>query len=71
MERFYLEERLSARKIAGRYGLQYPNPKSGESMILYYLKRFAIERRDRAEHIRKVSEEMVKEKRLRSSLGQR
>jgi len=59
LEKFYLAQRLSAMKISRIYGLKYPNPKSGESMVLWYLKKFGIKRRDPAEHIRKVSEEMV------------
>lgn len=61
LRRLYLDQKLSAMKISRLYGLKYPNPKSGESMILYYLKRFGIKRRDKAEHIRKVTEEMVDE----------
>src|SRR2546422_2176832 len=59
LEQLYLTQRLSAMKISRLYGLKYPNPKSGESMVLWYLKKFGIKRRDPAEHIRKVSEEMV------------
>jgi hypothetical protein len=59
LERLYVEEHLSAMKISDRYGLIYPNPKSGETLILYHLKRHGISRRDAAEHIRKVTEEMV------------
>jgi hypothetical protein len=59
LERLYVKEHLSAMKISKLYGLKYPNPKSGEAMILYHLKRKGISRRDAAEHIRKVTEEMV------------
>src|SRR5580658_9094520 len=59
LERMYVGERLSAMKISNLYGLNYPNPKSGEAMILYHLKRQGISRRDCAEHVRKVTEEMV------------
>ena len=59
LEQLYLTQRLSAMKISQLYGLKYPNPKSGETMVLWYLKKFGIKRRDSAEHIRKVSEEMV------------
>lgn len=61
LRRLYLGQKLSAMKISRLYGLKYPNPKSGESMVLYYLKRFGIKRRDKAEHIRKVTEEMADE----------
>ena len=59
LEHLYLARRLSAMKISRVYGLKYPNPKSGESMILWYLRKFGIQRRDPAEHIRKITEEMV------------
>jgi hypothetical protein len=61
LEQLYVEEHLSAMKISKEYGLVYPNPKSGEAMILYHLKRHGISRRDAAEHIRKVTEETVDE----------
>ena len=61
LEQLYLTQRLSAMKISRIYGLKYPNPKSGETMVLWYLKKYGIQRRDRAEHIRKVTEEMVDE----------
>ncbi len=57
--KLYLAQRLSAMKISRIYGLKYPNPKSGESMVLWYLKKFGIKRRDKTEHARKVTEEMV------------
>ena len=59
LERLYVDEHLSAMKISDRYGLIYPNPKSGETLILYHLKRQGISRRDAAEHNRKVTDEMV------------
>ena len=55
----YLEEKLSAAKIAARYGLRYASPKTAESTVLYHLKRNGISRRDKTEHIRKVTDEMV------------
>lgn len=61
LRRLYLEEKLSAAKIANAYDLKYPNPKSGETLVLYHLKKFGIARRDRAEHIRKVTSKMVDE----------
>ena len=39
LERLYVEQRLSAMKISKVYGLKYPNPKSGATMILFYLKK--------------------------------
>jgi len=46
-------------KIASVYGLRYASPKTAESTILYHLKRNGIVRRDPADHVRKVSPEMV------------
>jgi len=61
LERLYLVEHMSAAKIAREYGLRYKTPKVAESVVLYQLKRNGIKRRDAAEHIRKVNEEMVDE----------
>lgn len=61
LERFCLVERLSAAKIAKAYGLKYKSPKVAESTALYHLKKNRIERRDPAQHIRKVTAEMADE----------
>jgi hypothetical protein len=61
LERLYVEQHLSAMKIANVYELKYANPKTAESTVLYHLKRNGIERRDAAEHVRKVTEEMANE----------
>jgi hypothetical protein len=61
LERLYLREHLSAMKIAIVYGLKYPSPKTAESTVLHHLKKNGIGRRDSAEHIRKVTTEMVDE----------
>ncbi len=61
LEKLYVEQHLSAAKIAKIYGLEYASPKTAESTVLYHLKRNGIKRRDRAEHIRKVTEDMAKE----------
>jgi len=61
LERLYLGEKLSAAGIAEVYGLKYKSPKVAESTVLYQLKRNGIRRRDPAEHIRKVTDEMVDE----------
>jgi LAGLIDADG-like domain len=61
LERLYLVEKLSAGKIAVVYGLKYKNAKVAESTVLYELKKNGIKRRDRADHVRKVTEEMVDE----------
>jgi hypothetical protein len=59
LEQLYLGQRLSAAKIAKLCGLKHPNPKSSETLVLYHLKKFGIQRRDKAEHNRKVIEAMV------------
>ncbi len=59
LRRLYIDEHLSAAKIAARYGLEYASPKTAESTILYHLKRNGITRRDKAELARKVTEQMV------------
>jgi hypothetical protein len=63
LERLYLVEKLSAAKISERYGLigRYKTPKVAESTVLYHLKKSGIARRDPAEHIRKVTEQMEDE----------
>ena len=70
LRRMYLDERLSAGKIAARYGLKYASPKTAESTILYHLKRNGIPRRDKTEHIRRVTEEMVDEWVKRYEVGE-
>ena len=59
LERLYLVEKLSASKIAKVYGLKYKNPKVAESTVLYQLRKNGIKRRDPAEHVRKVTSEIV------------
>jgi len=61
LKRLYLEQKLSASKIATAYGLKYANAKTAESTILYHLKKNGISRRDPAAHVRKVTETMVDE----------
>lgn len=61
LERFYLVEKLSAAKIGEVYGLKYKNSKVAESTVLYQLKKNGIERRDRTEHISKVTSEEVQD----------
>jgi hypothetical protein len=58
LRRLYLDERLSAAKIAARYGLKYASPKTAESTVLHHLKKHGISRRDKAELARKVTAEM-------------
>jgi hypothetical protein len=59
--RLYIDQKLSAAKIAEVYGLRYANPKTAESTILHHLKKNEIARRDAAAHIRKVTDSMVDE----------
>ncbi|MDV3278580.1 MAG: LAGLIDADG family homing endonuclease [Nitrososphaerales archaeon] len=61
LEQLYVGRKLSAAKIAYAYGLKGTNPKSDETLVLYYLRKYRIQRRDRAKHIRKVTEEMVED----------
>ncbi|HEY6282979.1 MAG TPA: LAGLIDADG family homing endonuclease, partial [Nitrososphaerales archaeon] len=61
LERLYVDQKLSAAKIAKAYGLKYKSPKVAESTVLYQLKKNGINRRDRADHSRKVTEAMVDE----------
>lgn len=61
LERLYLDQKLSAAKIATAYGLKYKNAKVAESTILHQLKKNGIKRRDKADHIRKVNEGLVNE----------
>lgn len=70
LRRLYLDERLSASKIAKAYGLKYASEKTAESTILYHLKKNGISRRDPAAHIRKVTEEMVDEWVVRYQKGE-
>lgn len=70
LERLYLVERLSAGNIAKFYGLKYKNAKVAESTVLYQLGKHGIRRRDPAEHIRKVTEEMVDEWTRRYQAGE-
>ena len=57
--RLYLVERLSAAKIAEAYGLEYSNPKTAESTILYHLKKNGVQRRTSTSHIQRVTERLV------------
>ena len=68
--RLYLVEKLSAARIARVYGLRYKSPKVAESTVLYQLRKNGIKRRDPAEHIRKVTEEMVDEWTKRYQAGE-
>jgi len=61
LQRLYVEEKLSAMKIAKVYDLKYASPKTAESTILYHLKRHGIVRRDPTAHVRKVTAVMVDE----------
>jgi hypothetical protein len=70
LRRLYVDQGLSASRIAAAYGLKYASPKTAESTILYHLKRNGIARRDAAAHIRKVTEKMVDEWVVRYQSGE-
>ena len=70
LERPYLVERLSAAKIARAYGLKHKCDKVAESAVLYRLGRNGIKRRDLAEHVRKVTEEIADEWVRRYKVGE-
>lgn len=65
LERLYLDERLSAAKIAVAYGLKTGNPRSAAYLVTYHLKRHGIEMRDRVEELRKRTEEAVADWRVK------
>jgi len=74
LQRLYVEQRLSAAKIAKIYGRNTKNPKSGAFLILHYLKKYGIERRDRIEDLRKRTESIVndwKQRHPRDALADR
>ena len=70
LRRLYLEQKLSASKIATVYGLKYASAKTAESTILHHLKKNGISRRDPAAHVRKVSETIVDEWIVRYQKGE-
>lgn len=70
LRRLYCERKLSAARIAEAYGLKYSNPKSGETLVLYHLRKFRIARRDRTEHVKRVTPGMVDEWAKRYLSGQ-
>ena len=55
LKRLYLDQGLSAMKIAKIYDLKYANPKTAESTVLHHLKKHGITRREPA-HISKVTD---------------
>jgi hypothetical protein len=59
LRRLYVEQKLSAMKIARVYGLKYASEKTAESTILHHLKKNGIARRDPAEHVRKSTGAVV------------
>jgi hypothetical protein len=56
LQRLYVDEKLSAAKIAKVYGLKTGNPRSASFLVTYHLKKHGIERRDRVEELRKETE---------------
>ncbi|MDA4116030.1 MAG: hypothetical protein OK442_05700 [Thaumarchaeota archaeon] len=59
LQRLYVEQKLSASKIAKIYGRNTNNPRSGAFLILYYLKKHGFQRRDRVAELAKETERMV------------
>ncbi|HVC26764.1 MAG TPA: hypothetical protein VND40_01245 [Nitrososphaerales archaeon] len=59
LKRLYVDEKLSAAKIAKVYGLKTRNPRSAAFLVTYHLKKHGIERRDRIEELRKETEAVV------------
>jgi hypothetical protein len=70
LERLYLEQKLSASKIAAVYGLKYASAKTAESTILYHLKKNGIARRDPAAHVKKVTDSIVDDWMVRYQKGE-
>lgn len=70
LRRLYIDEQLSAAKIADRYGLKFASRKTAESTILYHLKKNGIWRRDKNELSTKVTEEMAVEWTRRYEAGE-
>jgi hypothetical protein len=61
LQRLCVKQRLSAAKIAKIYGRNTKNPKSGAFLILYYLKKYGIERRDRVAELARTTAADVSE----------
>jgi len=59
LQRLYVDEQLSAAKIAKVYGLNTPNPRSATFLVAYHLKKHGITMRNRIEELRKETEKMV------------
>jgi hypothetical protein len=69
LKRLYLDQKLSASKIASVYGLKYASAKTAESTILYHLKKNGITRREAA-HVRKVTDATVDDWTVRYQKGE-
>ena len=59
LQRLYVDQKLSAAKIAKAYGLKTGNPRSAAFLVTYHLKRHRIDRRDRIEELRKETAAIV------------
>jgi hypothetical protein len=59
LQRLYVDEKLSAAKIAKVYGRESANPRSAAELIGYHLKKYGIGRRNRIEELRKETEKVV------------
>ena len=61
LQRLYVEQRLSAAKIAKVYSHETRNPRSGAELIRHYLKKYGIERRDRVAELARTTASDVSE----------
>jgi hypothetical protein len=59
LQRLYVDEKLSAAKVAIVYGLNTPNPRSATFLVAYHLKKHGITMRSRVEELRKETEKVV------------
>jgi LAGLIDADG-like domain len=59
LQRLYVDDKLSAAKIAKIYGRGTGNRRSGAELIRHYLKKHGIERRNRVAELAKDTEDMV------------
>jgi hypothetical protein len=60
LQRLYVEQRLSAAKIAKAYGLKTGNPRSAAFLVTYHLRKYGIDRRDRIEELQKRTDAIVR-----------
>jgi hypothetical protein len=61
LQRLYVDEKLSAAKIAKVYDHKTANPRSAAELILYYLRKYEIQLRNRVEELAKDTAAAVSE----------